>query len=81
MAGLARSGIDTTARTATEMLKVKTLSDAIEVNALFARNSLDALITGSARLSELGVKLAAETSQPILTQLGIGWIKAAHRSC
>jgi hypothetical protein len=79
MAGLALSGIDTAARTATKMLGVKTLSDAIEVNACFTCSSLDALVGGSAKLSELGVKLAAETSQPILSQLGKSWTKASGR--
>jgi hypothetical protein len=75
LARLARSGIDAAARTATDMLAVKTLSDAIEVNAGFTRTSLDALVGGSAKLSELGARLAAEASQPILTQLGKGWLK------
>ncbi len=76
MAGLARSGIDTATRTATRMLGIKTISDAIEVNALFARASFDTLVDGSARLSELGVRLAAESSQPLLARLGEGWIRA-----
>jgi hypothetical protein len=80
LAGLALSGIDAAARTATDMLAVKTLSDAIEVNAGFTRSSLDALVGGSVKLSELGAKLAAEASQPILTQLGKSWIKAARRA-
>ena len=78
MAGLTLSGIDTAARAATKMLGVKTLSDAIDINAGFACSSLNALVGGSAKLSELGVKLAAETSQPILTQFGKGWIKASR---
>ena len=78
IAGLALSGIDAAARTATNMLAVKTLADAIEVNAGLTRNSFDTLVGGSAKLSELGVKLAAEASQPILTQFGKGWIKAAR---
>ena len=77
MAGLVLSGIDAVARTATDMLAVKTLSDAIEVNAGFTRSSLDAVVGGSAKLSELGARLAAEASQPILTQLGKSWIKAS----
>jgi hypothetical protein len=80
LAGLALSGIDAAARTATDMLAVKTLSDAIEVNAGFTRSSFDTLVGGSAKLSELGAKLAAEASQPILTQLGKTWIKAARRA-
>jgi hypothetical protein len=78
MTGLAISGIDVAARTATDMLGVKTLSDAMEVNAGFTRSSFDTLFGGSAKLSELGVKLAAEASHPILTQLGRSWIKAAR---
>lgn len=76
MAWLARSGIDSAARTATGMLGIRTIADAIEVNALFARTSFDSLVDGSARLSELGVRLAAELSQPLLARLGEGWIRA-----
>jgi len=78
MAGLALSGINAAARTATEMLGIKTLADAIEVNAGLTRSSLVAMVGGSAKLSELGVKLAAEASQPILAQLGKSWVRAAR---
>jgi hypothetical protein len=78
LAGLALSAIDAAARTATDLLAVRTLSDAIEVNAEFGCNSLVALIGGSAKLSELGAKLAAEAAQPILRQLDEGWIKSAR---
>jgi hypothetical protein len=78
MAGLALSGMNELASTATRLLSVKTFSDAIELNAGFTRNSLDALITGSAKLSELGVKLATEISQPLLSQLGRSWSKAVR---
>src|SRR5262252_2027331 len=70
MAGLALSGMDTAGRTASKMLGIKTLCDAIEVNAGFTCNSLDALVGGSARLSELGMKLAAETSEALFGQFG-----------
>jgi hypothetical protein len=76
--GLARSGIDIAARTATDTLAVKTLSDAYRVNARFARSSFDSWLDGSARLSALGVELAAEASRPILTQLGQSWLEAAR---
>jgi hypothetical protein len=75
MAGLTRSGIDLAARTATEMLGVRTVADVFRVNVMFARNSFDGLIDGSAKLSGLGVRLAAESSRPILTQLGQSWIE------
>lgn len=78
MAGLALSSMNVLARTATKLLAVKTLSDAIEVNAGFTCSSLETLVGGSAKLSELGVKLAAETSQPLFGQLARGWSKAAR---
>jgi hypothetical protein len=78
MAGMALSGMSVLARTATKMLAVKTLSDAIEVNAGFTCSSLETLVGGSAKLSELGVKLAAETSQPFFGQLARRWSKAAR---
>ena len=79
VAGLALSRIDAAARTATDMLAVKTIADAIELNAGFTRSSIDAFIDGSAKLSELGAKFVAEASAPILTQLGRGWSKAGRR--
>jgi hypothetical protein len=78
MTELTLSGLDTAARTATDMLAVKTIADAIEVNAGFTKRNFDTLIGGSAKLSELGIKLASEASQPILTQLGKDWGKAAR---
>ena len=79
MAGLALSGMDTAARTASKMLGIRTLSDAIEVNAGFTCNSLDALVGGSARLSELGIKLVAEASEALCSQFGRGWITLPRR--
>jgi len=76
--GLALSGIDAAAQTATNMLAVKTLVEAMELSAGFTRRSLDTLIGGSTKLSELGAKLAAEASHPILAQLGRSWSKAAR---
>lgn len=78
MAGMALSGLDTAARTATQMLSVKTLADAIAVNAGFTCSSFDALVGGSAKLSQLGVKLAAEAAQPILSQFGRGWLPSSR---
>jgi hypothetical protein len=76
--GLALSGIDAATRAATDVLAVKTFADAIELNAGFTRRNFDALIGGSAKLSELGVKVATEASQPILSQFGKDWARAAR---
>jgi Phasin protein len=78
MAGLALKSMDATASAATKLLAVKTLSDAVAVNAGFTCSNFNALLGGSARLSELGVRLAAETSQPLLSQFGGAWIKTTR---
>jgi hypothetical protein len=77
MAGLALSGMNVAARTATKLLAVKTLADAIEVNAGFACSSFDTLLSGTVKLSELGMRLATEVSEPLFSQLGKRWGKAA----
>jgi len=79
MTDLALSGIDTLTRTATRMLSVKTLSDAVAVNAGFTYSSLDRLVGSSAKLSELSLKLATEMSRPILNQIGKGSMLASRR--
>ena len=75
--GLALAGVDAAARTATDALSVKTIADAIEVNAGFTRRSFDALMVGSAKLSEAGFKVAAEAWHPLLTHFGKSWTGAA----
>jgi hypothetical protein len=74
---LTRSEMAAATNSATAMLGVKTLAEAVEVNLGYARRSFDALIGSSAKLSEIGVKAAAEASRPILTRFGSGW-KAMH---
>ena len=78
MAGLTRAGIDIAAHTATDTLGVRTLSDAYRVNARFARRSLASWLDGSAKLSGLGIELAAEASRPMLAQFGQSWLAAAR---
>jgi hypothetical protein len=74
---LTRSEIAAAADSATAMLGVKTLADAVEVNLGYARRSFDALVGSTAKLSEIGVKAAADASRPILTRFGSGW-KGMH---
>jgi phasin family protein len=77
LALLAQGGIDAASRNAGDLLSAKTLADAIEINTGFARHSFEALLSGSARLSEIGVRLAAEASRPIIAQFNRDWSKAA----
>ena len=78
MANLAISEIDSVRRTATQMLSAKTLSDAVAVNAGFTCSSLERLVGSSAKLSELSLRLATEACQPILSQIGKGWMLASR---
>jgi hypothetical protein len=73
MTGLARAGIAAATETATAMLSAKTLADAVEINAGFARRSVDALIGSSAKLSEIGIRFATDASRPVLARLGEDW--------
>ncbi len=72
-AALTRGGIEVTARTAIDMLAVRTWSDAMAVNAGFARASFDNWMGGSTRFSALGAKLVIESWHPFMAQLGKSW--------
>jgi hypothetical protein len=70
LASFARHNIDVTADTAIQMLAVRTWSDAVAVNAKFARTSYDQWLESTAKVSELGVRLAYESSKPFMSRLG-----------
>ena len=70
MTNFTQSEMAAAANTATAMLGVKTFAEAVEVNLGFARRSFDALIGSATKLSDIGAKVAAETSRPILSRLG-----------
>ena len=72
VAGLARRNIETAARTAIEMLAAKTVADAIAVNAGFARASFGNWLGSSAKLSELGLRLATESARAFAERLAKG---------
>jgi hypothetical protein len=75
--GRTRSGIADAADAAVALLGAKTFSEAVEINAALARRGVDAMIEGSARLSEIGVKALSEASRPILSRFGGTWSGAA----
>ena len=70
---LTRSGMAAAADAGLALLGVRTISEAVEINASLARRGVDAMIEGSARLSEIGVKAVSEASRPILSRLGESW--------
>jgi hypothetical protein len=81
LAGLARSGLESAARLAIGLLAVRTWSDAVALQADCAGSALEAVLAGPARLSHLGMRLAAEAAEPLLAQSARGWSPAADRVC
>jgi hypothetical protein len=59
-----RSGFSNLAEAATALLGAKTLSDAFEANAGLARKTFEAMLAGSSKLSEIGVRFATESLHP-----------------
>ena len=65
VAGLARTGIDTATTAASKLLGATTLVDAVEINLGYARETFAAAVNGTAALSEIAAKAAAEASRPM----------------
>jgi hypothetical protein len=80
IAGLACSGFDAAAHAATRLLAVRTPSDAARLQADYLRSSLGTALVGSARLSNLGVEIAAQAAEPLVAQLGRNWVQAVRRA-
>jgi len=70
--GMTRSGFAAAADATIALFGAKTFSQAVEINAALARRGVDAMIEGSAKLSEIGVKAVSDASRPILSQIGGG---------
>lgn len=68
--GMTRSGIAAASDTAIALLGARNFSEAVEINAGLARRGVDAVIAGSAKLTDIGVKAASEASRPMLARLG-----------
>jgi hypothetical protein len=68
-ASFVRQSIDTTAHTAIQMLRVKTWADAVAVNTSYARTSYDHWLDSAVKVSELGLKLALESSKPFVSRI------------
>jgi hypothetical protein len=73
MTGLTRSGFAAAADAAIALLGARTFAETLEINAGLAQRSVDTLIEGSAKLSEISVKAVAEAARPILSRAGGAW--------
>lgn len=76
--GFTRSGIAAGTDAALALLGARTFAEAVEINAGLVRRRFDAMIEGSAKLSEIGVKAMAAASRPVLTQLSASWSAAGR---
>jgi phasin family protein len=61
----ARRSFEQAAETATALLGAKTFEDVFQLNSEFAKTNLERLIERSAKLSEMGVKVANEALAPL----------------
>lgn len=78
IAGLACTEFTDAARAASRLLAVATPSEAARLHADYWQRSLDAALSGSVRLSNLGVAVAAGTAEPLVAQFARNWLEAAQ---
>jgi len=69
LAGMARAGITKTSDSAAALAGARNLTEAVEIQLGFAQRGIEAMLAGSARLSEIGVRLATEATRPIVAPL------------
>src|SRR5690349_10069381 len=63
--GIAQASFENAASAAKAFLGVKTLQDVIELNNTVAKDTLEAFLANSAKLSELTFKVTSEAAQPL----------------
>ncbi len=61
----AKTNTDATFQFVKDLMSVKTLAEAIELQSSFARSQFDTYSSQAKELQELGVKFASEVSQPV----------------
>ena len=68
MTGISRSGMAAATDAAVALLGVRTFAEALEIHAGLARRGVDAMLDGSARLSEIGAQSITDASRPFLSR-------------
>ena len=68
--GLTRNSMVASADAALALLAARTFAEIVEINAGLARRGVDAAISGSARLSEIGLKTMTDAAKPLLGRFG-----------
>jgi hypothetical protein len=68
VSGMTRSGFAAAADATVALLGARTFAEAVEINAALAQRGVDAVIAGSAKLSEISLKAVSAVSRPILSR-------------
>jgi len=63
--GYARTSLEAASQTASALLGAKTFEEVVQIQSDLAKSNLEALLQGSAKLSELGVSVANEAFAPL----------------
>lgn len=63
--GYARASFERAAEAATALMSARTFEDVVQLNTEFAKGSVERMIERSAKLSEMGMKVANETLAPL----------------
>jgi hypothetical protein len=66
ISGLAGSGLTAAGDGVAALASARSLADAVEIQLGFASRTLDAMVAGSTRLGEIGLRLANDAAKPIL---------------
>jgi hypothetical protein len=69
MNGLALANLTAASESLAALFGAKSLVDAVQIQLGFARRSLDAMVDGSTKLGEIGLRLANDATKPMLTPL------------
>jgi len=72
MSGLARSSLTAAGDNAAALLASRSFGDAVQIQLGFARRSFDAMVDGSTKLGELGLRLASDATKPITRPFSAG---------
>ena len=72
MNGLVRANLTAASEGMAALFAATSLVDAIEIQLGFARRSLDAMVGGSAKLGEIGLRLANDAAKPMLEPFSAG---------
>ena len=73
MAGFAQASMTTAVNTARALVGVRTLADLVAVNRDLAQATIEGMMANSARLSEIGIKMASEAFAPLGERVAAGF--------